>query len=142
MVEIRSASLRDVGELATLLGELGYPVAAEAVPARLERYTLRGNGRVLVACVDDCVVAFAAFDLEYPIYREHPVACVSAFAVSQRVRRSGVGRRLIRAIEDEAVAAGCEAVVVTSAEHRDGAHAFYPAVGWGRTGRRYGEFLA
>jgi 2'-5' RNA ligase/GNAT superfamily N-acetyltransferase len=140
-VQIRDATAADAGALAGLLAELGYPVAADQVPGRLEMFKVEGNGRVVVAVVDGAVRAFAAVEITYPIHQRRPVAHLTAFAVSSSVRRQGVGRTLLAAVEQVAADEGCGQVVVTSAEHRADAHAFYPSAGWGPTGRRFGKAI-
>jgi GNAT superfamily N-acetyltransferase len=140
-IEVRDASAADSTSLAGLLAQLGYPVPAPELPARLERLREQGNGQVLVAVVEGQVVAFAAFEISYPIHNEDPVAHLTAIAVAQAARRKGIGRRLLLAVESAARAAGCDHVVVTSAEQRSDAHAFYPSAGWPATGRRFGKRL-
>jgi GNAT superfamily N-acetyltransferase len=140
-VEVRDARPEDAAALAGLLDQLGYPVAAADLPARLDRFREQGNGHVLVALTDGQVVAFAAFEITYPIHNEDPVAHLTAIAVAQAARRQGIGRRLLLAVESAARAAGCDHVVVTSAEQRSDAHAFYPSAGWVATGRRFGKPL-
>jgi GNAT superfamily N-acetyltransferase len=140
-IEVRDASAADSTSLAGLLAQLGYPVPAAELPARLERLREQGNGQVLVAVVEGQAVAFAAFEISYPIHNEDPVAHLTAIAVAQAARRKGIGRRLLLAVESAARAAGCDHVVVTSAEQRSDAHAFYPSAGWPATGRRFGKRL-
>jgi GNAT superfamily N-acetyltransferase len=141
VIAFRDATDEDAEALAALLGELGYPVAASALPARLARFRYQSNGRVLLAVSGNDVIAFAAVEVTYPIHSPEPVAHLTAFAVASTARRQGVGQRLLVAVEDLARASGCHHVVVTSAEHREDAHAFYPSAGWLLTGRRFGKSL-
>ena len=140
-LDIRDATNSDAEAVAELLGELGYPVRPTDVPGRLARFRSAGNGRVLVAVVDGVIRAFAAVEMTYPIHHLEPVAHLSSFAVGRPARRHGIGRQLLQAVEQAARDAGCRDVVVTSAEHRADAHAFYPSAGWGATGRRFGKAL-
>ena len=140
-LDIRDATESDAEALAELLAELGYPVLPAHLPERLARFTLVGNGRVLVAVVDGAIRAFAAIETTYPIHHAKPVAHLSSFAVGRPARHQGIGRQLLRAVEQAARDAGCSGVVVTSAEHRADAHAFYPSAGWAATGRRFGRPL-
>ena len=140
-VSIRDATSADTAVLAGLLGELGYATSPAELPGRMEMFKVEGNGRVLVAVVDDAVRAFAAVEITFPIHQQRPVAHLTAFAVSPVVRRQGVGRALLAAVEQLAADEGCGQVVVTSAEHRADAHAFYPSAGWGFTGRRFGKAI-
>ncbi len=140
-VAIRDATPADDAALARLFVELGHDIPAEHIGARRERFVARDSGRVLVAEIDGVVMGFAAISITHPIQRERPVLHISALAVSPDARRRGVGRALLRAIEQAGRAAGCGHGNVTSAEHRAGAHAFYPAEGWALTGRRFGRAL-
>jgi GNAT superfamily N-acetyltransferase len=140
-LDIRDATSSDAEAIVKLLAELGYRVPATQLPGRLARFTSVGNGRVLVAAADGVVRAVAAIEITYPIHHSDPVAHLSSFVVGRPVRRQGIGRLLLRAVEQAARDAGCGDVVVTSAEHRADAHAFYPSAGWGVTGRRFGKPL-
>ena len=141
ILDIRAATNSDAQAIADLLAELGYPVEPADLLLRLDRFTSVGNGRVLVAVADGVVRAFAAVEITYPIHHSKPVAHLSSFAVGRPARRQGIGRRLLGAVEQAARDAGCSDVVVTSAEHRADAHAFYPSAGWEFTGRRFGKAL-
>ena len=141
MIETRDAVPSDARALADLLGQLGYSVERDDVPARLERFTGKGNGRVLVAVSAGEIVGFAALELTYPIHHPRPVAHLSAFAVAAGSRRQGVGRALLSAVEDAARTQGCRRMVLTSAEQRADAHLFYPAEGYSYTGRRFTKEL-
>jgi GNAT superfamily N-acetyltransferase len=138
---IRRATPDDSPALARLFGELGYNVSAEEIVARLERYEIKSGGRVLVADEEGDVLAFAAVEMRYPIHYANPVCYVSALAVLSHARRRGIGGRLLTGIEDLARELGCLKIVVTSAERRADAHAFYETHGWRYTGRRFGKDL-
>lgn len=139
MIEIRSATDADADALAGLLADLGYPVGARDLPARLARFRTSSSGRVLVATLDGVVVGFAAVEMTCPIHQPTPVAHISAFAVRRASRRQGVGRALLAAVDEEARREGCGRMVVTSAERRAEAHAFYLATGWTQTGRHFAK---
>src|SRR4051812_40587305 len=141
MIRIRDATDSDADALAALISDLGYPTEAIDIPRRLQRFCANGACRVLVAVAGNRVAAFAAIELTRPIHHDHPVAHLSAFAVATGARRNGIGRQLLEAVEESAREAGCQHAVVTSAEHRADAHAFYPAAGWLPTGRRFGKAL-
>jgi GNAT superfamily N-acetyltransferase len=138
---VRDAYLNDSGAIAALLAELGYPADASQVSLRIGLFTSQGNGRVLVAVSGGKVAGFIAVEITFPIHREAPVAHISALAVSKSAKRHGIGRQLLRSAEEAAKEKGCRHMVVTSAEHRADAHAFYESQGWFYTGRRFGKAL-
>ena len=137
----RDATAADRSAIARLLEQLGYPVDADDIPARLARIQDSERGRVLVADDGSRVVGMACAELLTPIAYAEPVLMVTAFVVDSSVRRRGVGRRLVAAIEAFGREQGCDRAVVTSAEHRADAHAFYTGLGWAYTGRRFGRAL-
>jgi GNAT superfamily N-acetyltransferase len=141
VVIIREATADDSKALGGLLAELGYEVEAGELPERLARFCTQGNGQVILAFIETTPVAFAALEITFPIHHAQPVAHLSSCAVAATARRQGIGKLLLAAVEQKAREAGCRRVVVTSAEHRDDAHSFYPAAGWHLTGRRFGKDL-
>jgi ribosomal protein S18 acetylase RimI-like enzyme len=140
MVEIRDAGPDDAAELAELLGQLGYPTEAGAVGRRLERLAASGVDRVFVA-VDGGVVGVVSVHVSRSLEYDGDAAKISAVVVDERRRGTGVGRALIDTAEAEARARGCEVLWLTTAEHRAGAHAFYRALGFEETGRRFARSL-
>ncbi len=140
-VTVRPATTGDTQAISRLLSALGYSVTPDDVRSRMSVFMANGSGSVIVGEQEGSVVAFAALELTYPLHDAGPVMHLSAFAVDERKQRSGIGRAMISAIEKQAIFRGCVSVVVTSAEHRAGAHAFYPRVGWAYTGRRFGKRL-
>jgi GNAT superfamily N-acetyltransferase len=138
---IRDTQAADAERIAGLLTQLGYPTQPGAVEARLERLAIVGD-RVVIADLDGGAVGLAHLQVAPAIERDRPVAKIGALVVDEAHRGQGVGRALVQALEDEARARGCELLFVTTAEHRDDAHAFYERVGLERTGRRYGRTLS
>jgi GNAT superfamily N-acetyltransferase len=68
-------------------------------------------------------------------------AQLTSLVVSSEARGTGVGRQLVAHFEVWARGRGAKRVVVTSALYRDDAHAFYPAIGYSETGKRFGKPL-
>jgi GNAT superfamily N-acetyltransferase len=137
-VIVRPVAAGDVGAIAALLGELGYPVPDERLAARLAR--LPETTSVLVAD-DGGVVGMAALDVRQGLEHEEPRGRVIAFVVRGDARGRGVGRALMDAVEAAARAAGAVHLHVTSAHRRTDAHAAYLALGFEDTGRRFGKAL-
>jgi N-acetylglutamate synthase-like GNAT family acetyltransferase len=138
---LRDARAADADAIARLLGQLGYPTEAGAVVRRLERLAVVGD-RVLVADVDGRVAGLAHLQVTPSLERERPVAKIGALVVDEAQHGRGVGRALVRALEDEARLRGCELLFLTSADRRSDAHAFYERVGFERSGRRYARTLS
>ena len=138
---IRAAAEGDASALGRLLGQLGYPADARDVPRRLTRFAERGAAVAFVAEVDGSVVGVATAHLFASIHAEHDVAWLTTLVVAQDARHRGVGRALVAAAEEWARTHKCQRLSVTTALHRDDAHAFYDQLGYQHNGRRYTKAL-
>jgi GNAT superfamily N-acetyltransferase len=137
---IRDAEARDADAISALLGQLGYPATAEALPPRLERLQIVGD-RVVVADLDGAVVGLAQLHVSPTLEYERPAAKLAALVVDASHRGEGVGRALVEAMEAEARARRCELLFLTTAAHREDAHEFYLRVGLEETGKRFAKSL-
>jgi len=140
-VRIRDARAEDAGAIARLLDQLGYPSSTEAAARRVRELTSSEADRLLVAEVDGEVVGFAGVHVSLAVEYDQPAAKLSAIAVDEAHRRRGVGEALVKAAVQEARARGCGLIFLTTAERRADAHAFYAALGFELTGRRYARTL-
>jgi GNAT superfamily N-acetyltransferase len=138
---IRDATETDAADIARLLGQLGYVSSAEAIPARLA--SLHVEGGVVLVAVDeaDRVRGVASGSRFTTLHAGDQVAYITALVVDDDARGRGVGRALVAELERWAIAHGCTRLSVTSAEHREDAHAFYPRCGFPYTGRRFAKRL-
>lgn len=137
----RRAAPADAAAIATLLGQLGYPTAADEVPERLAAMDPSTNAVFLTTNSGGVPVGLVAVHAMSALHAREPVAMIMALVVAPEGRGRGIGRELVRAAEEWARANGCERLMVTSAEHRADAHAFYPACGMPYTGRRFAKRL-
>ena len=141
-LQIRQATGADADAIARLLGQLGYPTENASVPGRLDRLMGHHRAAVLLAQRGDEVVGLASVHILSVLNRPRDVAWLTALVVDESVRGSGVGRRLVEAVEDFARRSDCERLSVTTQEHRTDARTFYSRVGLEPTGRRFGKTLS
>jgi ribosomal protein S18 acetylase RimI-like enzyme len=139
---IRDAGPDDAAAVAALLGELGYPTGPEQAAVRLERLFEDPAAHAFVAAPGGDVVGLATSRIEYLIELDEPVCRLTSLVVAERARRAGVGRALVAAVEADAAAHGCGAIILTTAIRREGAHAFYERLGYAWTGRRFTKRLS
>jgi N-acetylglutamate synthase-like GNAT family acetyltransferase len=140
-VVIRDAAAGDVPAVARLLDQLGYPADEASVARRLERLLASSADRILVAESEGEVVGVAGIHVSPALEYDADAAKVSAIAVDEAHRGRGVGRALMAALEAEARARNCALLFLTTAERRQDAHAFYRALGFAETGRRFAKDL-
>ena len=69
--------------------------------------------------------------------RDDPIARITAMAVEESVRGSGVGSALVERLEERARAEGCDKIDLTTRKDREGAAAFYRRVGFEDTSLRF-----
>lgn len=136
-LSIRSATPADAARIADLLGQLGYPAARAAIPARLERMLAEPGQSVLVAVRGEAVVGLATVIVRHVLVDDAPFARLAALVVDEEARGAGIGTALVIEAEAIARAAGCSLIEVTSGDHRPRAHDFYRALGFEERPRRF-----
>jgi ribosomal protein S18 acetylase RimI-like enzyme len=85
---------------------------------------------VLVAESGGSPAGFVAAYATRRMDRPGSFARVVGLAVDPAHQRSGVGRRLLAAVEAWSGETGCDEIEITSSRSRDAAHAFYRALGF------------
>lgn len=125
---VRPMSEADVVAVAELTAELGYPSEPKQLTARLRQ--ISKEDLLLVAVTsDDVPLAFIQANRSCVIEVGFQVEIVG-LVVSSRIRRGGVGRRLIEEVERWAASIDAERVVVRSNIQRSDSHEFYPAMSY------------
>lgn len=142
-VFIRAAKPEDAGQLAQLCGQLGYAVATEALPERLEAIEASGDHAVYVAATPDGQVIGWVQVCARRLLLAGRLAEIEGLVVDRQHRRRGVGQRLMAQAENWARSQGCEGVQVRSNVLRQEAKDFYPAMGYEqyKTSRVYRKAL-
>jgi ribosomal protein S18 acetylase RimI-like enzyme len=140
-VTIREATARDAAAVAPLLGELGYPSSADQAAERIERIAADPSTWLFVAELESELAGLGALHVQNLVERDEPGCEVAGLIVGQRFRRRGIGELLMQALEDEARRRGGKVMVLNTAHRRADAHAFYEALGYEHTGRRYAKQL-
>lgn len=138
---VREVRVQDAEAVAALLGELDYPSTPEQAAERLERIAADPSTWVIVAEVDAEIAGLGALHVQNLVERDEPGCEVAGLVVGDRFRRQGVGEALMEALEDEARRRGGKIMVLNTAHRRADAHAFYEALGYEHTGRRYAKDL-
>jgi N-acetylglutamate synthase-like GNAT family acetyltransferase len=130
-VVVRKATSADATRVAELSGILGYPVDHETMQRRLEKLDGREEHVVFVAEISGNVVGWI-HGAEHEFLVAGRVGEICGLVVGEGQRTSGVGRRLVEAVEQWARERGLEQVSVRSNVARTESHPFYEKVGYTR----------
>ncbi|MBV8602914.1 MAG: GNAT family N-acetyltransferase [Candidatus Eremiobacteraeota bacterium] len=133
MIRVRSARETDRNAILELISAMGGhdDVATHAEPLTvLKRALADPSTRVLVAESDSEVVGVTQVQARDVVVNDAREAWLGMLSISPAWQRRGVGRLLIDAARAEALQMGCETLVLESSDWRDGAHAFYRALGF------------
>jgi ribosomal protein S18 acetylase RimI-like enzyme len=131
--------LGDAEALARLVTDLGYPTTSPQMETRLANVLSDASYRTLVASDVGAIVGFLGIRIGLSYAHDRLYGQIMAFSVAPGHQRQGVGSALLAAAETALVARGAETIVVTTANHRADAHAFYEKNGYVFTGRRYAK---
>ena len=141
-LRIRAAGTEDVGALANLMTELGYPSSVAEMRRRFESISADLSYETFVAEGGKEVVGMIGIRLERTYEADGNCARVMAPVVFSEHRGRGAGRALICAAEEWARRRGAETVVLTTHKRRAEAHRFYRNMGYEAAGYRFYKSLA
>ena len=126
---IRQMRSEDAAPVAALTTQLGYPANEDAIRRRIDLIKDRPDARLFVAVHGNTVVGWlhvqAICSLESDTRAE-----IWGLVVSESVRGTGVGRRLVEAAEEWAIVRGLGVMSLRSNQLRTGAHKFYEHLGY------------
>jgi len=126
---IRSAARGDAAQLAELSRQLGYPVSAAEVEARLDGSREHVEGPVLVAVQGRAVVGFIELGGRASVYAG-AWAEISGLVVEERARGRGVGQALVAAARNWARGQGFTRLRVRTNVVRERTARFYEGEGF------------
>jgi len=129
--DLRSASLIDADDVATLLSELGYPCDRLEAAQRIAAITENDRQALVVARSEGMVSGLVALDFMYYLPLGTTTCRITALVVTPAARGQGLGRQLLREAERRARTGGAARLELTSGSQRTDAHAFYKACGFG-----------
>ena len=134
---IRPARPEDGIGVSALLDVLGYPCPPEECAQRILDLREDPNQTLLIAEVDGKPAGLVCCDLSYYLPLGAFTCRITALSVSEGAQRRGIGRLLLREAESLARISGAVRIELTSAAHREEAHVFYRACGYGEGAIRF-----
>jgi ribosomal protein S18 acetylase RimI-like enzyme len=133
----RAARIADSVMIADLVSNLGYPTSPRQMEVRLQTIFADSSYATFVALLDSKVLGFVGLHVGLLYENDNQYGQIMAIAISRDYRRMGIGRRLMHLAEETMAQMGAQIFVLGSGNHRIDAHAFYEALGYEFTGRRY-----
>lgn len=127
---IRRAEAGDGGAVASLAGQLGYPMQTSEAERQLSLLANKDGHAVFVAELGGHGIVGWIHMMPRQLLYSFGLAEIGGLVVDAEHRRKGVGRALIRAGEKWAKDQGYSRVVVRSNAVRKEAHDFYPSLGY------------
>ena len=125
---IREAEIKDAHALSELSAQLGYPAEPADIALRLEKLRRNPENHVFVAettfapNAERLVAGFISFESYETIYCAAGIN-ITGFAVDEKLRRTGIGRKLMSAVEHFAEQNGFAFIRAESGAMRKEAHA-------------------
>lgn len=130
---IRDAELKDSDEIARLCIELGHPVSPAEMAARISALLESDSHYISVACGPQSkLLGWMAAEHRLLLESGERVEIVG-LVVDRSVRKQGVGKSLVSAVECWTAARGLTKIFVRSNIVRSDAHHFYERIGFERT---------
>jgi len=129
---VRRGQIADAMRVANLSAMLGYPVTPEIMEQRLERLLGLQTHAVFVVETPSREVVGWTHAAEQEILEAGCLCEIWGLVVAEGQRGRGVGRRLIEAVEQWALARGLGEISVRSNVVRTESHPFYERMGYAR----------
>jgi GNAT superfamily N-acetyltransferase len=132
MMIIRIADENDIPDLSYLMGELGYPTSEKSMRSRFIKITSAAGNQTFVAEKSGRVIGMAGISTGYLYERDGIYARITAFVVDSAFRNCGIGKKLIKEVEEWARSIGAAGIVLNSGKRpeREAAHQFYRKMGF------------
>ncbi len=129
-ITIRKCAPKDYAALHALNeNEMGYSYSAEQTKIQLDKVLNDTANAVFVALLDNEIIGYI-HGCEYNLLYAEPMVNILGIAVCERYRRMGVGRLLLKTLENWAQERGAVAVRLNSGAERTEAHKFYEKCGF------------
>lgn len=129
-MNIRKAKIEDVSIIAKLSGDLGYSNDEEIVQQRFLKIASDSNHAVFVAESNSSEIVGWIHVMPRILLLSRPLVEIGGLIVSEKYRRKGIGKRLIKYAEFWAQNHSYEGIIVRSDIKRSESHHFYPQVGY------------
>ncbi|MBP3951797.1 GNAT family N-acetyltransferase [Bacillus suaedae] len=131
-MEIRKATVSDIGELTLLMDQLGYPTTPEKMKLRFCNIEANSDYNTLVASYDGNVVGMIGLVKGYYYELDGSYVRIVALVVNINYRSKGIGKKLVQEAENWSRKIGASGIGLNSGNRteRINAHEFYKNMGF------------
>lgn len=128
---IRALTVHDAGHIQKINKEsLGYDFSLEKITRKLEQLLVDSRHHILIGYeAQGKIVGYVHAEVYETLYFS-TLLNVLALAVIKNNQRSGIGKKLMLALEEEAKNRGIDSIRLNSGATRTDAHAFYRSLGY------------
>ena len=138
---VRPAATGDASDVARLLEHLGYPCSDGEAAERIAMVLSDPRQHLLLAEVDGEACGLVSLYTLYSLAHGSDLARITSLVIAPNHARTGIGRLLLREVEQVSRHQGIHRIEVTSNEHRVDAHAFYRDCGYSDDSHRFVKML-
>jgi ribosomal protein S18 acetylase RimI-like enzyme len=138
---IRPTEAGDEAALAKLMTQLGYPSSEPEMRSRLKVIGRNSHFMTFVAVEDGEVCGMIGLGFFPSFEHNDHTGIILALSIEENSRRNGIGRQLVAASEDFFRVKNVRRVIVNTRLEREGAHRYYEALGFTKTGFRFGKII-
>lgn len=133
---IRHATIDDTPRLLPLLSELGYPTTLEDLNRRFLKFVKNPGYGVAVCEMNEEITGFIAWTTTDHLISDATRFSIVGIVVSTNHRNMGIGKKLMKFVEDIAKQHSPAIIDLTSGLRRakDGTHEFYKRIGYKNEG--------
>jgi GNAT superfamily N-acetyltransferase len=136
---VRAYEAADLEVVASLMEDLGYPTTTDEMQRRMDVILSNPFYHTFVAELEGQAVGLIGIRLSTNYEVDDVVTYISALVVRKELQGQGIGKQLIRYVEDWSIHNGSNLLYLTSGikEERKAAHELYLKLGFEITGYRF-----
>ncbi|MEO5566815.1 MAG: GNAT family N-acetyltransferase [Luteimonas sp.] len=140
-LRVRPAAVGDASDVARLLDHLGYPCSNAEAAERIAIVMSDRRQHLLLAEVDGEACGLISLYTLYSLAHGSELARITSLVIAPEHARTGIGRLLLREVEQLSRHHGIQRIEITSNARRVDAHAFYRTCGYSDDSFRFVKML-
>lgn len=129
-MEIREIMVDDYIQIASLNKQLGYDFPIDEVKQRIEKNLSCTRDKILVAVNEENLVIGYIHASPYELLYCESLINILGFVVDEQHRNQGIGKQLLKSIEEWARSNNYKGIRLNSGGNRAEAHKFYESCGY------------